>query len=218
MTEEVAKPPPIPVETEKVIIPSDEEEKLSTKDMILSILGYISLIFVVIALFFPFWNWYDTSNSTYHYISLWRGTSTTSGIPYFHWEVVVTYISNLINGLINPQNGFPSFGRDTIWAIVGVNFSLVFIILLIYYIWKRKFPKTVFFTFSIILGALFGVGFPLSVDFPFISNGETQISLYGATWGLAFGWWALFISGIIGLIRKLYLDKLMREKKEAEGL
>ena len=64
---------------------------------------------------------------------------------------------------------------------------------------------------GILLGGLYGVGFAYYAA-PGFSFWPT--TLYGQTWGLAFGWWALLIGGIIATVRKLYLDKMKREEEE----
>lgn len=217
MTEVAPKIPTPPAETEKIIIPADEEEKKDIKQLILTIMGYSSLVFIVIALFFPFWNWYDLGIN--HYVSLWQatGTGATVGIPFDYWIVFFTFIGELFAQITAPGTPF-TYGLDLIaWSITGVTLSLVLIILLIRYFWRRKFPKAGFFTVSILLGALYGVGFPYFVGFSFsFTPPEIYTSIYGPTWGLAFGWWALFIGSLIAVIRKLWLDKIEREEKEKE--
>lgn len=209
----IAAPPP---ETEKIFIPTDEEKTRDIKQLILTILGYASLVFIVLSLFFPFWNWYNLTE--YHYVSLWQGTD--AGVPFDYWTVFFTFIGDLFAKITAPLTPFTDGTEKIAWSIFGVNISLVFIILLIRYFWKRQFPKTGFFTTSILLGAVYGVGFPYYAGFSFsFTPPYISTPIYGPTWGLAFGWWALFIGGMIAFIRKLWLEKIEREKREeGEGI
>ncbi len=208
MTEAAPKIPTPPTETEKIIIPMEDEEKQDLKRLILTIMGYCSLVFIVLSLFFPFWQWNNLVE--YNYVSLWQATS--SGIPYDYWTVFFTFIGDLI-AMIPFTYPFDSI----IISIVGINFELVFILLLIRYFLRRKFPKGGWFWTCILFGAMYGVGFPALIGFSFsFTPPNIYTPLYGPTWGLAFGWWALFIGSIIAIIRKKWLQKIEREEKEEE--
>jgi len=219
MTEAAPKIPTPPSETEKFIIPTDEEEKKDTKQLILLIMGYCSLVFIVLALFFPFWNWFDVG--TYHYISLWQATGTgpTVGIPFDYWTVFFTFIGDLFTMITNPAWPITSPIDQIIISLFHVNISIILIIYLIRKFWKRTFPKGGFFWVAILFGVIYGVGFPLYVGFSFgfmPPDYYIASSIYGPKWGFAFGWWALFIGSVIAVIRKLWLDKIDREEKEKE--
>ncbi|NVM55656.1 MAG: GlyGly-CTERM sorting domain-containing protein [Candidatus Helarchaeota archaeon] len=151
------------------------------------------MVFLGLSLFFPFWN---DSTTIHQFISLWR--LSISGIPFYHWEVF---------------SSWASFGFILIFSIIALNILVLFIILIVKNLLKRTFFGTSLFWLSFILMPVFGLLFPLMIGFDFLNLGS---SLYGPTWGLAFGWWALLIAGILGLIRKYYSDMLEREKEEEE--
>ena len=219
MTEAAPKIPTPPSETEKIIIPTDEEEKKDTKQLIQMIMGYCSLVFIVLALFFPFWTWYDGSTSTYHFISLWQATGTNvfKGVPFDYWTVFFTFIGDLFTMIAIPWSITAPI-EQIIFSLFHVIISIILIIFLIRKFWKRTFPKSGFFWVAILFGVIYGVGFPAYVGFSFsFTPPEIYTSIYGPTWGLAFGWWALFIGSLIAVIRKLWLDKIEREEKEKEA-
>ncbi|NVM28820.1 MAG: hypothetical protein HWN65_08250 [Candidatus Helarchaeota archaeon] len=201
MTEATSETPPPPeVDKSKIIIPTEEEEQLDVKELILKILGYACLLFAGLSLIFPFWNWLDTT-PTYHFISYWQ--LSIDGTPYFHWDIIYNFFLDW------PTN--MNLFRYVIFSGICISASITFIILIVKDVWKRTFPGIAFFIISIIFGAIFGVIFPIIIGFPF--SGPFT-SLYGSTWGFAFGWWTLFLAGILGVIRKSYSDKIKREKEE----
>jgi hypothetical protein len=200
MIEAAPKIPAPARNTEKLILPTDEETKLDKNQLILMGLGYASLVFLALAIFFPYWN--DFLALPPQSISLWQRT-VSPGVLLFHWEVIWYW---------------PIYGFEIILSIVVLSALIPMIILLIRHIWKRTFPGSGFFTVSILLGIVCGLGFPLfsSFDFGTPYGYAFATPIYGPGWGLAFGWWALLISGFLGLIRKKYAEMLEREKKEKE--
>ena len=218
MTEAAPKIPTPSTETEKIIIPTEEEEKQNIKELILMIMGYASLVFIVLSLFFPYWTWYE--GATYHYVSLWQmtGSGASVGIPFDYWTIFFTFLGDLFTMITNPAWPITYPIDQIIISIFHVNIAIVLIIYLVRKFWKRTFPKGGFFTVAILFGMMYGVGFPFLVGFDFsYVPPDIYTPIYGPTWGLAFGWWALFIGSMIAVIRKLWLDKIERQKKEEEG-
>ena len=193
-TAEAAETAIPPEETEKLFLPPVEKAKFDVRDLILKIIGYASLIFLGLSLFFPYWN---DSTSTYQFISLWQRTDW-SGTPYFHWEIIWNW---------------QIYGIEIILSIVQLCFLISFIYLLVKHVLKRTFPGTGFFWCSIFLAIPCAFGFPFTYGFSF----GMPTPIYGPTWGLAFGWWALLFTGILGMIRKNYAALLKREKEESEA-
>lgn len=195
MTEAIAKVPTPSEETEKIIIPIDDEKKLEKKELVGIILGYASLIFLGLSLIFPYWN--DFTVTPTQYISLWQRT-VWSGVPLYHWEVIWYW---------------QIYGIEIILSIFILIILISFILLIVKHIWKRTFPGTGFFWMAILLGIACGFGFPFTYGFDF---GGPLPPIYGPTWGFAFSWWALLICGILAIIRQKYLEMLQRDKKEKE--
>ncbi|HUY00056.1 MAG TPA: hypothetical protein VMV49_10915 [Candidatus Deferrimicrobium sp.] len=203
-------------EAARLVTLAEEIKKLDIKKLIQEILGYTTLIFLSLSLFFPFWNWDDSG--TYYFISLSRRSTPLSPIPYFHWDIFWDYAY---------------FSFELIVSAVALIFLAVIIIIIVKNVYKNvknllikspkfneekessSFPGPSLFTLSIFTAITFGIGFPLmeTVGFDF---GGPLTSLYGPIWGLAFGWWALLIASIFALIRYNYSKMLEREKEEAE--
>jgi hypothetical protein len=192
-TDEEAESPTPPEETEKLLFPPEEKAKFDVKGLILKILGYASLIFIGISLFFPYWNDFT---STYQFISLWR--MTESGIPYFHWEIIWNW---------------QIYNVEAILSAIMLSFLIYFILSIVKQLLKRTFPGIELFAFCIFLAIPCAFGFPLTFDFPF----GPLTPIYGPTWGLAFGWWALLFAALLAMIRKYYAAMLKHEKEESEA-
>ena len=195
-TEEEAESQTPPEETEKFLLPAEEKAKVDMNKLILTILGYATLIFVGLSLFFPYWNDFT---STYQFISFWQRT-LPDGTILFHWDILWNW---------------QLYGIEIVLSIHQVCFLVTFILMLVNHVWKRSFPGIKFFWYSIFLAIPCAFGFPFTYGFSF-SGPLTP--LYGPTWGLAFGWWALLIAGILGMTRQYYSDMLKRKKGESEQL
>ncbi|MHA1267081.1 MAG: hypothetical protein ACTSRS_17715 [Candidatus Helarchaeota archaeon] len=192
--------------TAKFPIKAEEEGKLDKKHLILQGLGYASIIFLTLSLFFPYWN--DFNAIPTQYISLWQLTHSYTPVPpnpAFHWEVLWYYYQ---------------FGPTTLLSGILLSFLIYFTISLIKYFWKRTFPSPHLFGLAIFLAIPTGLGFPLTYGFSFSSPYGYAFAtpIYGPGWGLAFGWWALFIAGVLAIFRNRYAKMLEREKEEAEEL
>jgi hypothetical protein len=203
-------------EAARLVTLTEEKKKLDIKNLIQDILGYTTLIFLIICLSFPFWNWNDSG--TVHFISLWQRTVDIAPTPFYHWDILWDYAY---------------FSFEIIVSAVALVFTAIIIVIIVKNVYKivkgifikspkrsedkqsAPFPGPALFTLSILTGITFGVGFPLmeTVGFDF---GGPLTSLYGPTWGLAFGWWALLIASILALIRHNYSKMLEREREEKE--
>jgi len=161
----------------------------------MNILGFSSLIFIGLSLFFPYWNW---SNSSHHFISLWQ--MTDDGNMLYHWDILWNW---------------QQYGLVILISIHQLAFLITFILLLARYLLKRTFPGIEFFLFSIPLAVVCAFIFPATIGF---SYSGPLTPLYGPTWGLAFGWWSVLIAGILGMARKYYSNMVKRKKTESEEL
>ena len=120
-TEAPAEPSPTLKESAKIVVPTEEEEKLDKKELILMILGYTSLVFALVSLFFPLWN--DNTVAPTNFVSSWR--ITISGTPYYHWDIFWLWQTQLYQKYIFPSAFFLAMSIIVIGFIVKSVWKLV---------------------------------------------------------------------------------------------
>ena len=118
-------------ESERILLPPVETQQLDIKKLIETILGFTSLGFLVLSLFFPYWN--SSITSLPQYISLWQLNDT--GIALFHWDVIYYFFYGSTNFM------------QLLFSIVTLSLLVSEAIIISVLSLKRKFPGTFFFTY-----------------------------------------------------------------------
>ncbi len=205
-TEESEELTPTSKEVAKLVIPKEEGEKLGTKKLVIIIIGYISLIFAFLALFFPLWN--DYSLVPPNFISLWR--INILGTVVYHWEVLWFY------------QIYMSF--NMLYIIFSIFFLQLLIFIVIYlakrvwnivmHDWKKPIFGTPFFSFSVIILLIIVLASFVLPEFDVSGNPGYITVLYGPSWGLSFGWYSLLLAGIFEMIYSKLSTSIKEEKKE----
>lgn len=202
-TEDAVESLPSSAESVKFFVPTEKEEKkLDLKKIILISIGYASLIFALLALFFPMW----IDHSTGSFLNLWQ--INPAGIPLWHWEILWYY------------DIFLPYIYISVIALVILCILLYILIRrcynLVMHDWREPNPGTSYFTFCIIiLLAIIPAAFFLPefmVSDPMVSAPYTV--LYGPSWGLAFGWYALLLAGILGFTYSKLKENFEKPKEE----
>ncbi|MHA1132319.1 MAG: hypothetical protein ACTSQI_17265 [Candidatus Helarchaeota archaeon] len=207
-TESPAEFSTVSKESAKLVLNKEEDTQLSKKELIVLGIGYASIVFMVISLFFPLWvdNTIAPNNS---FLSLWRLTAL--GAPFYHWEILWNYQLFL-------SNFFYIFISTIVLTLL-----IVIILLLAKTVWKLvlddwKTPVVRSSLFGIALGAML-ILIPSSFlvpEFNIYNYGLPGIYtvLYGPSWGLSFGWYALLFSGICAIIYKRINEMIEKTKEE----
>lgn len=200
--EEAAEPSPISKESAKIIIPTEEEEKLDRKQTFLMILGYTSLVFAGLSLFFPIW--IDVTPSPDNFISFWRVTA--SGNPIFHWELLYywryyrEYILLSIVCLICLISIIATLAKCA-WKLITDD-------------WKKPSPIISYFWIGVLLIPLIFIESFLMPELQISGYPGYFTVLYGPSWGLSFGWYALLLAGILAIIHGKLTEMIKKSEEE----
>ena len=134
----------------------------------------------------------------------------SAALPYYHWEILWFYLLDL---------NYFFYSLLSIIALILLNFVLYKLIRRAWHVarhnWKEPEPGSSYFGFAIvILLGVVGASFILPEFVVTAAVIAPYTVLYGPSWGLGFGWYALIIAGVLGLIYTKVKEIIEKPKEE----